>query len=212
MGTLIVFVVLPFPIYADLARDPGPGATTNASDVRDLECERLSYEEARKRYPGEIRARAPRGDAQERDALVCVQRIFSWGERDPRDEAILSSLDEETRQLVGEALARSPSKTWIVHTHYPNPRLAEKITFASKSALLDAGETVSDRKARLSGQDIDELSRLAPRESAAIACSRYAKNGSLRNDEQLLAMYLVHPQETSLHAGICRGGDWQWIH
>ncbi|MEM6733962.1 MAG: hypothetical protein AAF658_20535, partial [Myxococcota bacterium] len=84
MGILVFYVLLPLPIYAELAQDPGPGGTTDATEVRNLECERLTYEEARKRFPGEIRERDARGDTQERNALICVQRVFGWGERDAR--------------------------------------------------------------------------------------------------------------------------------
>lgn len=211
MGALLIFVLLPLPLYSELFREPGPGGTTDALDVRDLDCQRLSLDAARRRHPGEIGRRRARGDIVERDAMLCTPRIFSWGEREARDEAILSHLTETTDAIVSTALEEPGPFTWIVQSHYPNAVVAAKLEFAAKAALVESGKRVSDRRLRLSARDVERFGRMPVTASASVACQRFATNGSLAPEERLLAIYLVHPEETDLHAGLCRDGHWTWL-
>jgi hypothetical protein len=193
---------------------PAPGLFRSKEVSRDLACERLSAEAGNKRLPGQVAAPRPRGDYIERNIVVCQQRLMRQGLRRSGDEAILSTLQARVTNLANAAASRRPDladRTWLVEAHYGDPQIASKIRFATQNALAADGVRVSDRTPALSVGDVDVLTRMPPSESYAVACQRYAANGSLGEGDALLAIIHRDPRATILHAGICVSGEWGWL-
>jgi hypothetical protein len=113
--------------------------------------------------------------------------------------------------VVPGAEKPSPGATWLVDVHYPEPTVAGKIAFATKVALVQRGIAVSDRMPSLAAGDVRVLSGMGPTEAYPVACQRYRAEGALADGQVLLAVTLLHPQETQLHAGVCAGGVWRWV-
>ena len=150
----------------------------------------------------------------DRSVLMCTERVLRPGLREARDEAILSTLDQRSRQIAFEALATWPElqqRTWLVETHYPNAQVQTKLSFATKNALVSEGASVSDRTPVLSATDIDVLLRMDPDASFVAACQRYQDNGSLATGQVLLTVLVRDLRETVLHAGVCVDGGWSWL-
>ncbi len=195
-------------------KDPAPGLLHSKNEARNLECERLSVEEASRAHPGDVAPPGPRGDYYARSALVCTERLVRPGLRDARDEAILSTLDARSSELAAAADALRPElqgATWLVETYYPDPQVAAKIGFATKNALVFQGLRVSDRTPLLGAGDVQVITRMTPSDAYAAACRRYADNGSLGPDDVLLGVVSLDPRETALHAGLCQQGTWTWL-
>lgn len=193
---------------------PAPGLLRSKEQSRDFSCERLSAEAGNQRRPGQVDAPRPRGDYIERSVVICQQRLMRRGLRRPGDEAILSTLRERVTTLANAAASRRPdlaTHTWLVEAHYTNPQIASKLRFATQNALAADGLHVSDRSPALSVGDLNVITRMAPNDAYAVACQRYAANGSLGEDDALLAVISRDPRETILHAGICVGGEWGWL-
>ncbi len=136
------------------------------------------------------------------------------GLRKAQDEAILSALQELTSGLVVAAHSLRPDlaqKTWLVETHYPSGPVAAKIAFAVKNDLVTRCLRASDRTPILGVGDVDVITRMAPEQAYPTACERYLATGSLGPDDALLAIVNLDPRETILHAGICTGGQWEWL-
>ena len=207
---LISLLLLPFL----LPDDPSPGAFRTKTELRDLDCEYTTVEAASERYPGRIARRAPRGELIERSVVICQERLMQPGMRLERDEAILSSLRAQVSGLTSKARALQPAlteRTWLVETHYPSAPVAEKITFATQSALVSQGLTVSDRAPMLAVGDVDVLIRMPPGEAWPAACRRYHDTGSLGEGDVLLAVMVRDLRETALHGGLCVEGQWMWL-
>jgi hypothetical protein len=195
-------------------KDPAPGLLHSKTATRNLECERLSVEEAARAHPGEVAAPGPRGDLYPRSALVCTGRFMRLGLRSNKDEAILSALDQRTRELALAADSLRPNlegSTWLVEAYYPGNQMASKIAFATKNALVAQGLRVSDRTPILAVGDIQVITRMAPDDAYPAACRRYFDNGSLGPDDVLLGVISRDRRETVLHAGICTRGQWTWL-
>lgn len=210
--SLLSSVALALPYVAP--RDPGPTIFRTKTRSRNLECERLSAEAGAQRYPGEVLPGLPRGDYIERSAVVCRERVMHLGTRDPRDEAILSNLELRVNELASATDALRPDledRTWLVEAYYPSAQVSVKLTFAAKNALAQQGLRVSDRTPTLGAGDIDVLTRMPPDEAYPAACSRYFANGSLRENDALLAVVSRDAKETALHAGLCSRGHWTWL-
>src|SRR6185295_18442124 len=95
------------------------------------------------------------------DALICHRRLVDWGERDGRDEVVLTELTASVEELV--RLARSaarPGITWYVDTFYPSPQVAQKISTATRVQLFERGQKVSDQVPVLAAGDIAVLARM----------------------------------------------------
>lgn len=194
--------------------DPAPSITRSKWVSRGMDCERISVEEALTRRPGRIAAAKARGDFITRGVVLCTERLTHPGVRDVRDEAVLSTLAERTRQLASHARAWRPSletSTWLVETYYPNSDVASKIGFAIKNALMDEGLSVSDRVPTLAVGDIDVITRMQPEQAYPAACKRYDANGSVGDDDTLLGIVSLDSLDTALHAGVCRNGVWTWL-
>lgn len=207
---LIGLIILTLAIHPD----PAPGMLHSKESSRNLECEPLATETAAARHPGRVVTPGPRGDYVERNAVVCVERLTRVGQRDPRDEAILSSLQALGAEMATAALDRRPDlkgRTWLVESFYPSATVSAKISFAAKNALSSKGLLVSDRVPTLAARDIEVLTRLSPESAYPAACQRYARAGTLDSEHVLLAVVSRDPRETRLHAGLCADGQWTWL-
>jgi hypothetical protein len=212
---LVGIVVLAGTAAAALfSSDPAPGLLRSKRWSRNLECERVSAENARERYPGQIVESSPRGDYIDRSVVICAERLTRPGLRPVLDEAILSELEAITTDLASAAQSMRPEladRTWLVQAYYPSPVVAGKISFAIKNALIRRGLRVSDRAPTLAADDVQLLTRLSPDEAYPAACRRYTATGSLGEGDVLLAVISRDPRETILHAGLCMKGPWAWL-
>lgn len=202
------------PDLVERTQDPLHGWIASQAELRDLECERTTVERARRLAPGQVAEPSARGDFLERDAVICRERLMPQGIRRASDEAILHGLRTTARDLaalVGELDADDQRRTWLVETFHPEPRVAYKVGFAVKNALLDQRLRVTDRAPTLAAGDIDVIGSLAPRKAYPLACSRYAAEGALGSGDALLAIVLRDTRETILHAGTCIDGRWRWL-
>lgn len=200
---------VPFP-----PTDPAPSLFRSRKASRNLECERLTVERARELRPGELPPAKPRGEFLERDVVVCAERLLRPGLRDPKDDAILATLEDRVSEVATAAIAARPeleTRTWLVETYYPNAPVVTKVSFATKNALMQQGLSVSDRVPTLGAGDIQVLTRMRPEEAYPAACQRYLSKGDLKENDALLAVVSRDPRETILHAGLCVDGNWTWI-
>jgi len=207
---LIALALVPFVFRAD----PVPGFRTDKDLSRNLDCERISGLEGAQRYPGIIPPPKPRGEFLERDVVDCKERLMRPGLRDDADEAILTTLQDQVAELTAAARSTRPDldeRTWLVEAHHTNADVSAKIAFAAKGALVQQGLAVSDRTPVLAVGDVDVLTRLAPLDAYGAACQRYVATGSIGHDDALLAIMILDPRETILHAGLCADGGWQWL-
>lgn len=207
---LISLAILPFLIHPD----PAAGLTRSKTRSRDLDCSFLSAEAGNSQRPGQVPVSPPRGDYIERSAMLCTERLMPAGRRAPRDEAVLSDLEGITAELASAAAGRRPDlagRTWLVESFYPSVPVAAKLSFATRSALMRQGLSVSERTPRLGAGDVDVLTRLDPRDAYPAACLRYAATGALGAGEALLAVVSRDPRETILHGGLCVDGQWTWL-
>ena len=135
------------------------------------------------------------------------------GLRIERDEAVLSTLQKSTTDLVAAAATRPDlaGKTWLVESFYPSGAVSDKLSFATKNALVLRGFRVSDRTPTLSAGDIGVITRMPAFDAYPLACKRYLDTGTLGEDDALLAVVMLDVRETTLHAGICFGGTWSWL-
>jgi hypothetical protein len=206
------WLLLPFYLM-EHATDPSPGFFQSKAAARNLDCTRLTQAQAHQLHPGQVPDLPARDLAGARaDALVCATRIMSHGERPARDEAILSTL----RQTVGAITQLASSVTteevtWHVDAFYPDQAVAAKIAVAARTDLAERGRRVSDRVPLLAAGDIALLSTMPPREAYPLACARYRDHQSLGEGDAFLALMIVDPRETTLHAGLCLRGDWKWL-
>ena len=202
------------PSLIEDARDPLDGWLPAQTALRDLDCEAMTTEGARRRAPGQVPESSPRGDYLNRRAVICRERLMPHGARRAQDDAILSRLRitaGDMAAVVAELEAPRRDRTWLVETFHPDSSVAHKIGFAVKNALLDRGLRVSDRAPTLAAGDIEVLGGLDPRAAYPLACTRYASAGSLGTGDALLAIVLRDARETVLHAGLCLDGRWQWL-
>lgn len=214
MSPLLFLLLLPLPIFADRAFDPSPGLWESPTDVRNRECSRMSQARAHELYPGHVPEPPARGSFGDIDALVCTSRTLPLGERQPRDEAILSSLRRTAGEIAQVATATalaSENLTWHVDAFYPDPAVAAKIAVATRTELAERGRRVSDRVPVLAAGDVAMLARLPPQKAFPLACTRYFAEVLLGETEAFLAVTLVDARETELHAGFCRKGVWRWL-
>ena len=207
---LIAMVIAPFVFHPD----PAPGLLRSREQSRNMDCERLDAAQGAQRYPGVILPVKPRGDYVERGVVACKEHVLRPGLRDQPDEAILATLQPQVTELAAAARSLRPEleeRTWLVEAHHLDAQVAAKISFAAKNALVLQGSTVSDRTPILGVGDVDVITRMDPMQAYATACHRYADIGSLGEGDALLAIMLLDPRETLLHAGLCADGRWEWL-
>jgi hypothetical protein len=200
------------PLLLACTKDPAAGFLQTKQQARNYDCQRLAQQEAHERYPGLVPEPPPRGGYGVKDALICSRRIVDWGDRDGRDEVVLSSLRASVDELVRLASSAAPEgTTWYVDAFYPQPQVAQKISTAARVTLVERGHVVSDQVPVLAAGDIAVLARLGPSRSYALACKRYFAQGILHHDEALLGLMVIDARETQLHAGVCLDGEWRWL-
>ncbi len=197
-----------------LALTKVPSVLLRQDEARNYTCERTSLQIAADTHPGAFRPEAPQGEYGERTPMVCSQRLLRLGVRGARDEAILTTLDERAALVAAAAWSARPElqdRTWLVEVFYEDGSVSSKVSFATKSALMAQGASVSDRSVTLSAADVDVLTRMPPMNAYPAACRRYADTGTLGAESVLLAVVTVDRLETTLHAGLCDGGRWTWL-
>ncbi len=212
METLIVILFMPLAVAAERIPDPSHGIWASKTWARNLDCSRFTHAAAHDLYPG--RVPEPAGRALGRtEVLACTRRYMSYGERPARDEVILSSLRRTVGEITEVAAAGTPGAnvTWHVDAYYPEPHVAQKLSIAAKTDLAERGRRVSDRVPLLAAGDLVVLRDLPPRQAYPMACTRYFQQQVLEEDEALLALVLLDPRETQLHAGVCHRGTWRWL-
>jgi hypothetical protein len=195
------------------ANDPA-SVFARRSDARNLDCVRLSQEEAARQHPGQVPEAPARGaNLSLTDVLVCQRQMLEPGERPARDEAILSSLTRDVGELVNSAsvLEPAPNATWHVDAFYPDARVASKIAVAARTQLAEKGRAVSDRVPLLAAGDLAVMGKRPFHESFPLACARYFAEGSLHEPSVFLALMIIDPREAELHAGVCARGAWRWL-
>lgn len=194
--------------------DPMPNLFHSRSELRGWECEDLSMREGARRYPGRVVQSESRAVDPDRRLVVCAERWLRPGVRDPREDAILSELKATADGLARAAASTRPelrSRNWLVEVSYPVPLVSGKLGFAVKNALVDDGLSVSDRHPALAAGDVSVLARLPPLDAWPAACFRWRDSGALGPRDALLAVALLDPRETALHAGLCVDGGWSWL-
>lgn len=213
MNATLAAMLLSVPIFAG-TYDPLPGVFHSKEEAANMDCRRISQQQAHELYPGQIPEPSGRSIAgTTTDVLTCRRRFIRLGERPARDELILTSLRETVSDIVraGVAQANGEKLIWHVDAFYPQIEVAAKISVAARTELVERGHKVSDRVPLLAAGDIAVLSRLPPKESYAIACKRYFAEGVLTNADAFLGVMIVDPRETQLHAGVCMRGEWKWF-
>lgn len=212
---MLLYILIALGLVAATApQDPAPSLVRSKTDSRQLECERLDVQTGSEERPGQIAPTKPRGEFQDRSAVLCQERFVRSGLRKAQDEAVLRELEGTASSLAGAAVAEHPEldgRTWLVEVHYGHGDVAHKVDFATKNALVAQGVPVSDRMPRLGAGDVEVLTRLEPLEAYPAACRRYADNGSLGSADALLAVVSLDRRSAELHAGTCVDGAWSWL-
>lgn len=211
-GLLLYWLAVLFS-FSDHFADPIHVAWKGMDEARELECERLPQKEAHRRYPAEVPPTAMRSQTlMQIDALVCHRRIVRLGEREARDEAILTHLSEEVDQISAQAIAAAAKDTdFYVDAYYPDIAVAMKIANATRHALADSSRRVSSQAPLPAAGDVDVLLGLPLQQALPVACARLQAEGTLKPNEAFLAVAVLRPQETQLHAGLCQQGLWRWL-
>jgi len=198
---------------ADLVGDPAQHGWRGRQELRELECERLSQADAHRRRPAEVPPTNMRSQTQmEIDALICQRRIVPFGERDDRDDVILSQLGDEVAALTAQAVASTSTSTrFMVDAFYPQPQVAAKVRVATLQRLAESGRATTTKMPLLAAGDIEVMQGLPLQDALPVACARLHAEGSMADDEAFLAVAVLRPQETQLHAGLCQNGGWRWL-
>src|SRR5688500_15444265 len=106
MEAFLLYLVAVFLSWSGEGADPAQHAWQGRQEARQVECERMSQARAHEEHPAEVPAPHMRSSALvDVDALVCGRRLLRWGERDDRDELVLSTLGSEVGSLVQQATA-----------------------------------------------------------------------------------------------------------
>lgn len=183
------------------------------AERRNLDCYRLPEADAAARFPGQV----PPPPGKEiagatNDVLVCSKRYLETGERQARDEAILTSLSQQVTELTESAGALAPpGARWHVDAFYPSLPVAQKIAVAARTTLAERGLEVSDRVPLLAAGDVSVLAALHPTEAYPLGCARAFATEVLSGDDVFLGLMIVDPKETILHGGLCVRGEWRWL-
>lgn len=183
------------------------------AERRNMDCVRLSQDEAAERFPGQIPSKDARALAGfQPDVMACATRYLQPDDRSARDEAILSTLSLQVSELVETATASAPAGArWHVDAFYPSLPVAQKIAVAARTTLAERGFSVSDRVPTLAAGDVSVLASLPPSEVYRTACARSFQTSVLGADELFLGLMIVDARETRLHGGLCQAGVWRWL-
>lgn len=208
-----------FLFYGDYVRDPVHTVWLEGrSAAYNYECERLSQADAHEQYPGRVPPPSPRGDAIIGvDVLVCRHKVVAEGTRPARDELIMQSLSSDVAELAGLAVQQGTEETvWVVDAFYPNLEVVRKVATAGRMTLAERGRQVTDQAPLLSAGDAEVFRTLTVKDGIELACRRLHEDGSLDGgplgeDVAWLALALLHPKESQLHAAVCREGRLTWL-
>jgi hypothetical protein len=212
MATLVILLLFPLAFFIGHASDPIPGLWQSKEEARNLECIRLSQQEAHELRPDQVPEPFPRAEFTLADALACRRRFMALGERPARDELILSTLRESVGEITQQASALGlEGLTWHVDAFYPVPAVASKIAVAARNDLAEHGQKVSERVPLLAAGDLLVLGRMKPQQAYPLACARYFAQKALGENEAFLGLMIVDPREGQLHAGLCAKGEWRWL-
>lgn len=213
METLLFYWLTILYSLSNSGSDPVQQTWNGRQESRQLDCERMSQAEAHERHPLDVPAAERRAGAlQEVDALVCSRRLIRFGQREARDELILTKLTSDVSELTQQAAALgSPTTTWHVDAFYPQPQIGQKIAMAARANLMETGHTVTSRAPLLAGGDLAVLHNLSIEDALPLACQRFFAEGTLKGDDAFLGVALVRAQESQLHAGACIKGSWRWL-
>lgn len=215
METLLAFWVYVLFLGTDHVRDPIQAGWQGRAALRDLECERLDQAEAHRRHPAEVPATTMKtATMMTTDALVCRRMVVPWDERPGRDGVILASLGEESTAMAGAvvgALGDARTGRVDVDVFHPDPRMAQKIAHASRQALAERGLQTSGLAPLLAAGDVDVIGGLPVEKALPVGCARLFAEGTLRPGDAFVGVALLREDETTLHAGLCREGRWQWL-
>lgn len=206
-------ILLATMVFATDPSDPLFQAWRGRQALRNVECTTMPQAQASELYPGQVPPPAPRtSNLTKIDAMVCKQRMQPWGQRPARDELILNDLSTTTGALVQGALAYGgPQTVWRVDAFYPSADVTRRIADAARTALVERGARVKSQAPLLAPADNVVLRELPLAQALPVACARYAAEGALGVDEAFLAVAIVDPQESELHAGVCINGGWKWL-
>ncbi len=183
-------------------------------EARSLDCTRTTQAEASARQPGLVPEPAARGaNFSITDAMVCERNMLDGDERPPRDEAILSTLTASMGELLRSASLEATARDtlWHVDAFYPDARVASKIAVAARVALVEQGRLVSDRVPLLAAGDVAVVNRQRVEQRFPMACHRLFTEQTLQAPQVFLALMIIDPRESQLHAGLCSGGQWKWL-
>jgi hypothetical protein len=219
METALLFWLSVLFLSSDHAADPIQQAWLGRSHTRDLSCERVSQAEAHRRFPATVPATAMRSTTfMDVDALVCARRLVPVGERDARDDVIVSQLGTEVAAIVGAvAGVVDPADMGegggrvFVDAWYPSPPVAQKIAIATRQALAQGGHRVSNLAPLLAAGDVEVLQSLSIAEALPVTCARLFAEQTLTGRDVFVGVALLRDNETQLHAGLCQKGRWQWL-
>jgi hypothetical protein len=201
-------------VLPNLAMAQVPGVLLRQDEARNYTCIRTNLDVAADTHPGAFRPDSPRADYDVRTPMVCSERLLGLGLRGARDEAVLTTLDERSSDVAVAAWREKPElhdRTWLVEVFYPDASVSKKVEFATKTALMSHGASVSDRSVSLSATDVEVLTRMPAMDTYPAACRRYADTGALSAGTVLLSVVTVDANDTALHAGLCDGGRWTWL-
>jgi hypothetical protein len=180
---------------------------------RNLECQRLSQNDAAARFPGQVPQPPGRLIAGDNvDVLTCSTTYLQPDERPARDEAILSTLTSQVTGLTETASALVDSgAVWHVDAFYPSLAVAQKVAVAARTLLAERGLPVSDRVPTLAAGDVAVLATLPPSDVYRIACARSYSTAVMGEGDVFLGLMIVDAKETILHGGVCQRGEWRWL-
>jgi hypothetical protein len=214
---MIILVVLFggffIPYFAAWMHDPAPGFFRPAADSRGMECRFFTDEGAREIRSETNDSSAGRGDFAEMSAMRCNSFVMNPGERSNAQEAVLWDLSRQVADITS-TISRSPEaegQTWLVDVYHPDAELAAKIRTAVRVALAERNVHVTDRVPVLPAEDIQNLQKVSADSVMPFACSRFSKQQALSSKDTLLGVVLRDNNETLLHAGTCKGGEWVWL-
>lgn len=209
----IFWLMILVPVVWSVITDPAPGFGRSKAASRNLACEQLNEDAVRRRYPGTLEEVSSRGDFVDIRTMACGARIMAYDERPVRDGLLLTALQERAADIAQKVIAQpdAAGRTWLVEAFYPDPKVATKLAFAVKAALVERQQKVSDRVPTLAAGDVLVLGATPPVRAYPLACARYQAEGSLAADDTLLMITLTDPRDVTLSVGRCTAGEWQWI-
>jgi hypothetical protein len=212
VGPTLALAVLGCQLCAACAYDPAPGLWHTKQEGRNLDCSRLTQDQARERHPERVPEASPRGSHAVTDALACSPRLLRAGERPARDEALLSTLRRSVSELSQVAAALAPPDClWHVDAFELDPAVSAKIAVAARTELAERGYRVSDRVPVLAAGDLSVLATLPAAQAYPFACARYFAQASLAGSDAFLGLMVLDAREAQLHGGLCVRGAWRWL-